>query len=45
MDVTELPQHIVVDLGHALQMKIEAVSKEGSGMWGSEFGIANAILS
>ena len=44
MDATELPKHITVDLNNALQMRIEAVSKDGHGMWGSEFGIANAIV-
>ena len=44
MSGDEMPRHIKVPLNNARQMKIEAVSAEGHGFWGSEYGIANAIL-
>lgn len=40
----DLPKNVTLDLHNACQLKIEALSAKGQGMWGTEFGIANAIL-
>lgn len=45
MTSEDLPKHYSVNLNGALQMKIVAVSAEGSGWWGTQYGIANAELS
>ena len=41
MDSDELPKHMSVSLNNAQQLKIIAVSADGNGMWGTQFGLAN----
>lgn len=45
MTSEDLPRHCSVNLNRALQMKVVAVSAEGNGWWGTQYGIANAELS
>ncbi|MGM9613405.1 MAG: copper amine oxidase N-terminal domain-containing protein [Butyricicoccus sp.] len=45
MTSEDLPRHCSVNLNKALQMKVVAVSAEGNGWWGTQYGIANAALS
>ena len=45
MTSEDLPKHCSVNLNRALQMKVVAVSAEGNGWWGTQYGIANAELS